>query len=51
MDGARVAVGSVSSPLRAQDLTRQDGTSLAYGNTAPYGKQHPSFVQREVTCI
>ena len=47
---ASVAVGSVSNPeyLNAQMLTAPDGTSLAYGNHAPYGKQHPSYVQQEV---
>ena len=40
-----MAVGSVSSPLRPQHLTAADGTDLAYGNTAPYGQQHPSYVQ------
>ena len=29
-------------------LTAADGTDLAYGNTAPYGKQHPSYVQQQV---
>ena len=45
-----MAVGSVSPAeyLHAQVLTKADGTSLAYGNTAPYGKQHPSFVQQAV---
>jgi hypothetical protein len=45
---ASVAVGSVSKAeyINAQVLTAQDGTSLAYGNTASYGKQHPSFVQQ-----
>jgi len=49
-NGASVAVGSVSNPeyLNAQMLTAPDGTSLAYGNHAPYGKQHPSYVQQEV---
>ena len=40
-----MAVGSVSSPLRPQHLTAVDGTDLANGNTAPYGQQHPSYVQ------
>ena len=45
---ASVAVGSVGKPeyINAQVLTAHDGTSLAYGNTAPYGKQHPSYVQQ-----
>jgi len=49
-NGASVAVGSVGKPeyLNAQMLTAPDGTSLAYGNHAPYGKQHPSYVQQEV---
>jgi len=48
--GASVAVGSVGKPeyINAQMLTAPDGTSLAYGNHAPYGKQHPSYVQQEV---
>ena len=29
-------------------LTAADGTDLAYGNTAPYGKQHPSYVQQRM---
>ena len=29
-------------------LTTPDGTSLAYGNMADYGKQHPSYVQQDV---
>ena len=29
-------------------LTAADGTDLAYGNTAPYGKQHPSYVQQRL---
>lgn len=40
-----MAVGSVSNPLRPQHLTAADGTDLAYGNTAPYGQQHPSYIQ------
>ena len=40
-----MAVGSVSNPLRAQQLRAADGTDLAYGNTAPYGQQHSSYVQ------
>lgn len=49
-NGASVAVGSVGRAeyINAQVLTAQDGTSLAYGNTASYGKQHPSFVQQAV---
>ena len=34
--------------IHRQMLTTPDGTSLAYGNMADYGKQHPSFVQKEV---
>ena len=47
---ASVAIGSVSHPeyINAQVLTAHDGTSLAYGNTASYGKQHPSYVQQDV---
>ena len=40
-----MAVGSVSVPLRPQELRAADGTDLAYGNTAPYGQQHSSYVQ------
>ena len=40
-----MAVGSVSNPLRPQQLRAADGTDLAYGNKAPYGQQHPSYVQ------
>jgi hypothetical protein len=45
-----VAVGSVGRAdyVHRQMLTAPDGTSLAYGNQADYGKQHPSFVQQEV---
>ena len=50
--GSSVAVGSVGQPDQAwpvrQMLTTPDGTSLAYGNHANYGKQHPSFVQQDV---
>lgn len=40
-----MAIGSVSVPLRPQELRAVDGTDLAYGNTAPYGQQHSSYVQ------
>ena len=50
--GSSVAVGSVGQPDHAwpvrQMLTTPDGTSLAYGNHANYGKQHPSYVQQDV---
>merc|ERR1712037_1051224 len=45
-----VAVGSVGKAdyIHRQMLTTPDGTSLAYGNMADYGKQHPSYVQQDV---
>ena len=48
--GSSVAVGSVGKAdfIHRQMLTTPDGTSLAYGNMADYGKQHPSFVQQDV---
>jgi len=47
---SRVAVGSVGQPeyLHPQMLRTADGTELAFGNTANYGKQHPSYVQQEL---
>ena len=48
--GSSIAVGSVGRAdyIHRQMLTAPDGTSLAYGNQANYGKQHPSYVQQEV---
>ena len=48
--GSSVAVGSVGGPnfIHRQMLTAPDGTSLAYGNVADYGKAHPSYVQQDV---
>ena len=34
--------------LHPQMLRTADGTDLAFGNTANYGKQHPSYVQQEL---
>ena len=34
--------------LYPQMLQAADGTDLAFGNTANYGKQHPSYVQQEL---
>ena len=43
-------MGSVGQPeyLHPQMLRTADGTDLAFGNTANYGKQHPSYVQQEL---
>merc|ERR1712126_232371 len=53
MVGSSIAIGSVGDAdyLHRQMLTAPDGTSLAYGNTADYGKQHLSYVQQEVTTV
>lgn len=53
MVGSSIAIGSVGQAdyLNRQMLTAPDGTSLAYGNTADYGKQHSSYIQQEVTTL